>query len=327
MKSPMVVAIFVSLVLVAAVWVVYLNRASEKIVSAALPIAVASIVALGLSVFIFGADPPTTTQFVCAYTVVKNTKALEPKIVICKQNGEFSLLAINEIFARHPEVRNNPDDPNAIQLYHHLLQWEIVRRISMMFSKHWQTEVVSLTRYNSRFNRIEPDASSDAQILTTDNIREILKDNKFAFFTSPFDDVMPFQISVPSNTALEVSAPKDSFKQNESFGTIRLSVDKMPLLGPLYTITITTRPLATGQGSKGYKKYAGLDLQQEASLFTYLYEVKITTETSRLRSGSPMLVLYKQWVERMSNALRDQLDDERLYERNRRDGCSLTNGE
>jgi hypothetical protein len=320
------IAVSVSIVLVAAVWLVYLNRGSEKIVSAAVPIAAASLLALGLSVFVFGADSSTTVRFISAYTLVTSTKKPEPKVVICKQNGEFSLDAMNWVIASHPEVLKNPNDSNAIQLYNHLLQWEIMRRMSLMFGKHWQTEVVNLSRYNTRYNNVEAGAG-DAEILSSDKIHTILKDNKFVLYSSVYDGVFPFQIALPPHTTVNVTAPKDSFKENENSGVIRFSVDNMPVLGPAYIITITTRPLATGQGSSGYKKYAGLSADQDRSLFTYLYEVNITTESSRIRSGSPSIIAYKRWVDRMIDALRDQLDDERLFEKNRRDGCILTNGQ
>jgi hypothetical protein len=192
-----------------------------------------------------------------------------------------------------------------------------------MFSKHWQTEIITLNRYNARFNSVESNADREVNMVSSAEIRAILNDNKFSFFSSAYDQAVPFQIAVPPNTSVRVLAPVDSFKAGENFGQIEFAVDKSPILGPLYTIRITTRPMATGQGTYGYRKFAGLSLSQERALFTYVYEVKVDTETSRFRSGSPMLAAYKQWKERMVDALRDQLDEDRIYERNRRDGCIL----
>jgi hypothetical protein len=323
MKASLALAIFISAVLVGAVWIVYLNRASEKIVSAALPIAAAAVLALCLSVFVFGADPPQAARFEVSYTINMDDKKPSPEVVICKQNGEFSLQAMDEVSTLHPEFLKNPRDTNAIQLYNHLLQWEIMRRISIMFSKHWQTEIITLNRYNARFNSVESNADREVNMVSSAEIRAILNDNKFSFFSSAYDQAVPFQIAVPPNTSVRVLAPVDSFKAGENFGQIEFAVDKSPILGPLYTIRITTRPMATGQGTYGYRKFAGLSLSQERALFTYVYEVKVDTETSRFRSGSPMLAAYKQWKERMVDALRDQLDEDRIYERNRRDGCIL----
>jgi hypothetical protein len=196
-----------------------------------------------------------------------------------------------------------------------------------MFSKHWQTEIITLNRYNTRFNNVEPNADNSFEVISSDELRKKLKENKFVFFSSPFDHFTPFRLAVPPQTTIAIEAPKDSFKEGENFGQIDIAIDRLPIFGPLYTIRISTRPLATGQGSQGYKKYAGLSAEQDRTLFTYLYEVKVTTETSRLRSGSPMLARYKQWKNRMVEALRDQLDDERIFERNKQTGCILTNGE
>ena len=195
-----------------------------------------------------------------------------------------------------------------------------------MFSKHWQTELVNLGRYNTRYNKIDADAG-DAEVLSPEQMHAILKGNKFEGFPSSYDHFAPFKLALPPKTTVEVVAPKDSFKENESTGSIKISVDNMPVLGPVYTITISTRPIGTGQGSSGYRKYAGLTADQDRELFTYIYEVNIVTETSRIRSGSPAVGAYKRWVDQMVDALRDQLDDERLFEKNRRDGCLLTNKE
>ncbi|MGD0988726.1 MAG: hypothetical protein ABR874_13005, partial [Candidatus Sulfotelmatobacter sp.] len=258
MKASLALAIFISAVLVGAVWIVYLNRASEKIVSAALPIAAAAVLALCLSVFVFGADPPQAARFEVSYTINMDDKKPSPEVVICKQNGEFSLQAMDEVSTLHPEFLKNPRDTNAIQLYNHLLQWEIMRRISIMFSKHWQTEIITLNRYNARFNSVESNADREVNMVSSAEIRAILNDNKFSFFSSAYDQAVPFQIAVPPNTSVRVLAPVDSFKAGENFGQIEFAVDKSPILGPLYTIRITTRPMATGQGTYGYRKFAGL---------------------------------------------------------------------
>jgi hypothetical protein len=79
MKASLALAIFISAVLVGAVWIVYLNRASEKIVSAALPIAAAAVLALCLSVFVFGADPPQAARFEVSYTINMDDKKPSPE--------------------------------------------------------------------------------------------------------------------------------------------------------------------------------------------------------------------------------------------------------
>jgi hypothetical protein len=169
------------------------------------------------------ADPPQNIAFVASYTLSTKTKKPNSQIVVCKQNGDFSLHAMDQASALHPENFNNPADPNAIQRYNHLLQWEILRRISLMYWKSWQTEIISLNRYHSRFNRRDADDDGRFEILDATKLHTIVSGNKFSFYTSAFDDVMPFQIALPPNTQVRVTPPKDSFKEDESLGTIEFS--------------------------------------------------------------------------------------------------------
>lgn len=158
MKWSLICAIVVGLILCAAVVLVYLNRASEKIVSAALPIATGAILALALSIFVFGSVPTQFTRFFTAYTLVTESKRPSPEVAICKENGEFALNAYQQIIAPNPQLLNNSKDPNAIQLYNHLLQWEILRRISMMSRKHWRTEMFTSKLYRFRSAELPDDA-------------------------------------------------------------------------------------------------------------------------------------------------------------------------
>ena len=58
-----------------AFYVVWMNRASEKIVTAVIPIAIAALIGVGLTVFVFGGQPPLTVKFPAVFLYRSSDKA------------------------------------------------------------------------------------------------------------------------------------------------------------------------------------------------------------------------------------------------------------
>src|SRR6266851_4274012 len=73
MKSVVVLLLFIAVTAVA-FWFVWMNRASEKIVSSTLPIAIAAIVGVFLAGWVFGGDEDNETVFPVCYMLDLESK-------------------------------------------------------------------------------------------------------------------------------------------------------------------------------------------------------------------------------------------------------------
>ena len=107
-------------------------------------------------------------------------------------------------------------------------------------------------------------------------------------------------------------------------GVITIEVDKLPVLGLLYTVRISSRPTIAWPGTHGHDKFFTIPKDEANDIMTYIFQVRIDTQTSKWRSGSPALPGYKEWSDQMTEILRNSFGELRLYDRVKTDGCVAT---
>src|SRR5438270_1928687 len=158
-----------------AFYVVWLNRASEKIVTAVLPISVGALAGIFLSIFVFGAEAKTTVRFPVVFLFRKDKMPVVPPY----RPLLSSLFEVPELQKDHPDLI--ADDTQGATLYHHLLQRSIVDTIAFWHSGSWETEI---DRFNiggtQEMGRPASDASGVSEKLSTEELQRKLIGNRFA---------------------------------------------------------------------------------------------------------------------------------------------------
>jgi len=316
-KLPAVLAISISILLLCGVWLVYINRASEKIVSSTLPIAIGAILGIGISVFVFGSDPPKKVRFESTFVVDHESTVPDKSVQGCRGGNYISDNEVTEI-AKQVQLRNE-EIARGIHVYNHLLQWKMLTQLAFAYGSSWQADYFASPRY--RFQQI---FSRPAGPSISREMVDFTKGNMFGG-TNSLSKGETFQISLPPRSSISVSAPSVKEAWADSEGSITIEIDKLPLLGPLYTVRIYNRPTIILGGTQGYKRYLDLSENREAQLQTYIYEVRVETETSKWRSGSPSLAAFKGWADQLTEVLRNDFDEQRLFDRVRNDGCADQN--
>jgi hypothetical protein len=281
-------------------------------VSSTLPIAIGAILGIGISVFVFGSDPPKKVRFESTFVVDHLSGAPEKSISDCRGGAYISDDEATEI-AKQVQLANE-EMARGVHVYNHLLQWKMLSQLAFAYREGWQADYFASPRY--RFQQIFHRPISPS---VTSEMVDFTKENTFWGTGIMAEE----HISLPPRSSISMSAPGIKEGWAESEGLIILELDKLPILGPLYTIRIYNRPAVILPGTYGYKRYIGLSDAREAQLQTYIYEVRVETETSKWRSGSPSLAAFKGWADQLTEVLRNEFDEERLFERVRmNNGCN-----
>src|SRR5216683_5220959 len=182
MKAISILLVLAVLTALAFYWV-WMNRASEKILSAVIPVAVAALAGLYIAVFVFGGEPATTVVFPSSFQYKLPSKMpLNLPLVLMNRRFSKSLFAPAMLFKVHPEFFNDPADAEGQSLYHHLLQRAIIDWMGMTYGGTWQVEMLQFDLPIGREGRFEPiqGASEKSEILSTEQIEGLLKGNRFA---------------------------------------------------------------------------------------------------------------------------------------------------
>ena len=125
-----------------------------------------------------------------------------------------------------------------------------------------------------------------------------------------------------SSLSIQPAATNDDWSTDD--GVITIEVDKLPVLGFLYTVRISSRPTIAWPGTHGHDKFFTIPKDEANDIMTYIFQVRIDTQTSKWRSGSPALPGYKEWSDQMTEILRNSFGELRLYDRVKTDGCVAT---
>ena len=311
MKSTL---LFIGLVLATAVafYIVWMNRASEKIVTAVIPIAVAALVGIYLAVFVFGGLPPISEKFPSSHMYRIKDKipasAGLPRVLWWRRFTS-SLFAPAQLARSHPERFNDQNDENGATLYHHLLQKAIIDWMGMRYRATWEIEILNLDLPTAVVQQFQPavDATEPSVTLSTEQIDKLLQGNIFAGIHTG----IPPKLALPPGTQLKIRAPHRE-KAGWELGEIILKNN-------FCNLSIQTRYSSWQRGVGSYKRLAGLSDEDDQLLATATYIVTINTTFSRFRSGHPDMPKYESWARQMANELRKQFDEEIIWLRTKED--------
>ncbi len=306
-----VVLISFSLVAILTVFgLVVVNRASEKIVGAVIPIGVAAVTGILFSLFIFGAEPPIEEVFASTFTYDADTKMPSNLPWLWNRRFEDARFAPAELFKQRPELFNDPKDKGGDSLYHDLLQRSLVDWIGMIYRGSWQTEILSFESAIGRELRFQPaeaTAPAPSKILTTAEIAKLLEGNKFASINTG----IPPQIALPPGATLTISPPQRDASN--------LETSEIRIRDWFCTISIRTMRSGGIRSIGSYRKMDGISDEESGKLWTARYIVRFKAEFSRWLSGNPEMPKYKKWARQLADGLKAQFDEETIWRRTRDD--------
>lgn len=308
--KAVIILLVSGLLTASAFYLVWMNRASEKILNAILPVAVAALAGIILAVFVFGGEPATTVVFPSSFQYRLPSKMpLQLPMVLMNRRFSQTLFAPGVLFKTHPEFFSNPADSEGQSLYHHLLQRAIIDWMGLTYSGTWQVEMLQFDLPIGREGRFEPiqGASEKSEILSTEQIEKLLDGNRFANIHAG----IPPRIALPPGTKLKITPPqtKPGF----------LEAGEILLKNEFCSISIRTQFSSWFRGIGAYKRLAGISDEESNNLATANYIVRINVRFDGLRSNHPKMALYKTWASDLSEGLRKQFDEQVIWSQTKED--------
>jgi hypothetical protein len=305
-----VVAIALAGGTVFAFYLVWINRASEKILTAVIPIVVAALVGIPLAVFVFGGLPTISEEFPSSFQIRKASK-MPANLPLLLMSRRFStpLFEPSLLWQQHPELFNDPADAEGATLYHHLLQSAIIEWMSFRYHGSWQAEGAELELPIGRQTQFDPPqgANEPFERLSKEQLEATMNENKFATIHA---GITP-QITLPINTVMRIRAPHPDRREGE--------VSEIILRNDFCEISITTRQSSWFTGVGLLKSLAGLSDNENNDLATTNYIIKATARFNRMRSGHPKMPLYEQWANGLIAGLKQSFDEEIIWAKTKED--------
>jgi len=301
---------FAAVVVLALFVFVLMNRGSEKVITAVIPITVAAIVAIGLSIAIFGVEPAINEVFPTAFTYRADTKMpADLPWALSWRRFNSPLFAPSQLFQRDPKLLQDPDDATGSVLYHHLLQKSLVDWIGSLYRGSWQTELLSFEVPTGRQLRFQPSGATPepSKILTTEEITTLLNGNKFAGINTG----MPPQIALPPRAKLRITPPH---REPNGLMTSEIRIQNL-----FCTVTIRTEESMSVRGAGSLARLAALSDAENQQLETTMYIVRFKAEFSRWFGGNPDMPKYKRWATQLANELKEQFDEQIIWQRTKED--------
>ncbi len=309
MKAASIFAVLLILTL-GVFWLVWMNRASEKIITAVVPIAVAALIGVALVVFVFGGESPISEVFPASflYSIEEKMPADLPWM-LSRHRFTSMLFAPNALHEVHPEYFKDPNDTNGGMLYHHLLQKSIIDWIGTLYRGSWQAEILHFDLPGSSELRFQPAAvpAEPSKILSTKDIEKLLKENKFGEIRT---GISP-QIALPPDTRMVITPPEH---KNGS-----LDRGEILLENRFCRVSIQTEVSSWMRGAGGYKQLAGISDEENDHLGTATYIVRFRAEFTRWLSGHPEMPKYKRWARQLADELKVQFDEQVIWQKTKED--------
>ena len=165
-----------------AFYVVWMNRESEKIITAVVPISVAALIDVFLSVFLFGGEPVVIARFPTVFLYrISDLQPLAPP----DRPLLNSLFDVPTLAAKHPELAK--DKESGATLYHELLQKAIVDKLAFTFPHSWEVDIADFKTGMRQQLTVQPaqDATEPSTKLTVAELDALLKGNRFAGTYAP----------------------------------------------------------------------------------------------------------------------------------------------
>jgi hypothetical protein len=282
-----------------AFWLVVLNRNSEKIVTAAVPLAFAALVALYL-IFWFAREQPMTRVFPVSFSFQVADKL--PLSIPDRPTLE-QLFFVDEIRQRDPKALEEKPDAHGLLIYHELLQKSLVDWIASRHFGHWRMELLRFEAGPGAGTQAQwsptPDANKEkSKVLSVDDLQRIFSQNRFAGV-----HMGPGTLALPPGTTLNVETPKEI----SAIGKIRFKNKHC-------TMTIETSPSMGQLGLGGYSRLLGIP-SSTSGYWTQQYIVRINVTFSHWFVGHPRMALIKQWASGIVDGLQNEFDEQVVWRR------------
>jgi hypothetical protein len=281
-----------------AFYVVWMNRESEKIITAVVPISVAALIGVFLTVFLFGGEPPITAKFPVVFLFRISDRA---PLALPDRPPLLSLFEVPTLKERNPALIE--DNDNGVTLYHHFLQKAIVDTIASRYSSSWEVEIVDFKTGvgQQQGSQTSRDATEPSTKLSTAQIDALLKGNRFAgihFITTP-------EIALPPGSVMTIRTPGGV--------NARALEGEIVVKNDFVTLRMMTANSMWMRSLGGYRVLMGYSWEQDREFATAQYLVSVRAEFDRLRSGHPKMPKYKQWVKQIVSQLQAQFDEQIVW--------------
>ncbi len=287
-----------------AFYVVWMNRASEKIITAVIPISIAALVGVFMAVFVFGGERAETIEF--PTTLIYRTSDNLPVGMPFRPLSQ-TLFLVPQLKQSSPDMLK--DDANGMILYHHFLQRSIIETLALRYGHSWETKIVRFE--TSAGNRMTWGPSGDVggsqKVIPWSEIEQDLHDNRFAHVRTLFNN----GLVVPPDTTLAIQAPHTDAKIGEA--------SSITLDNPFLRITIQTSLSDWGVLFGGYRLMLGESNDTNTDLRQASFVITIKKEFKHLRTGHPDMPRYKAWAQQIAEELQADYDEQRIWSKAKED--------
>jgi hypothetical protein len=293
-----VVTLFMGLLILAAFVLVFINRDSEKIVTAAVPLAFAAFSGLAL-IFAFARQEPISRVFPVSFAFQVADKV--PITIPHRPIPWVQLFLIDELRQREPKALEEQPDVQGMLVYHEFLQKALVDWIASRHFKHWRMELLLFdggpgAGTEARWSGM-PDAKEElTDVLSVEELQSIFSGNRFASVHSDFGT-----LAVPPGTSLSVEVPKEAG-----------ATGKILFRNRYCEITIQTSFSASTMGIRNYSRLLGLP-DFTPGYWTQGYIVRIEATFSPWLVGHPRMARIRQWATGIVNGLQNEFDEQVIW--------------
>jgi len=275
-------------------WLVYMNRASERVISGALPIALVAIAGVFLTIFVFANEPEIGKAFPVTFFYRADSAA-----PVSPPSRRYH----NDVFLAARLLKSDPakadDGTGGMLLYHHLLQKALFEWIVVQHAGAWDSEQLSFgsggrMQFRPVRGRAEPSMKLDRATL-----ERLLTGNWFAN-----DVMMPLGVTLPPATQIAIRPPsKDTIPDSETKFT-----------NSICTLTITTTPSQWGVGLGAYQMFTPLSIDESQKLYKHAtYIVRAVVSFKGHRIGDPRFPLVKRWATQIIDGLQNEFDEQIVW--------------
>lgn len=297
MKAVMILLTFIVGTAVA-FYFVWENRNSEKIISAVIPISAAALIGVYMAVFVFGGEPPKTTEFPTMFCF--EAPANVP-IVLPFRPTLRSLFRVPKLLKTQPAALQGD---KAVTVYHHLLQMAIIDSLAFRYRKGWRVKVTQFETSLGTELTAQPLDVEPMRLVSAQELEQALVGNYFA----GQHEILPNQIALPPKTTLKITAPHLDNQIEQSL----ISFDN-----PYIRITIQTRAGSWGVLFGEYRLMLGQPNDTNTQLREATFIVSTETEFKKSRSGNPNMPKYKEWAQQIVNEIQKEFDEQWIWQHSR----------
>jgi len=287
---------------------VYLNRESDKLLNAVVPIATAAIAAIIIGGFVFGGLPSRIELFPASFQVQMQRKMpAQLPWTLTWRRYSHSLFEPAALFNKDPKYFEGDAIPST--LYHHLLQKAIVNWMGFNYRSGWQTEVIKFDLPSAHIRTSGPSqitSGSTGKFYSNQEVQQHLNGNYFAQVSVG----MPPEFFLPPATDLSIQPPAE--KGGVETGLIRMK-------NRYCTVQIITAFSSYMRGVGGYKQLAGLSTEQDEELGSIYYTIRVNVQYNPFLSGSPDAMRIKRWADQLVDGLKEQFDEQRIWSQTKDD--------